>query len=454
MKIVKFIIQNYKALKGEKEFEPKGSSFLLLAANGKGKTSAGRAIMDILTNNVPSKPISEGENKGYVEFTFDDGKKLLAKFSENGSTKLELLSAEGLKMQTPKEVIKRLTGAGMDFNIDTFLSMAPKPRRELLEKIAGVDLSEFNQQEKEQEEERRLANANAKAAEARVKPFDEKLAEKEVVDTTEAVAKLKEMTEANAAKERVETGITQRNKRLTEIQEEIAKLTKESEEKKDDIKKGEEWLKANPGFTEDQVEAQEELISQADNIKEAKRLKAEKETFDELKQKATEIDNTIKELRKKKDDAIKAAKLPADGLAFDTDSDSLLIDGLPFEDSQIAHSRKLIAAVQIAASMLGDIKYLHFDGAALDKKSADKILEWAEKNDLQLCLERPLWEGGDDVKMEIIEAVTDNEVKPDPTGSINDLPASVQKKTKPEPETEPVTEKVVVKQASSKLPWD
>lgn len=57
--------------------------------------------------------------------------------------------------------------------------------------------------------------------------------------------------------------------------------------------------------------------------------------------------------------------------------------------------------------MLGDIKYLHFDGAALDRTSADSILQWAEAHDLQLCLERPLWEGGDDLKMEIIDETPD-----------------------------------------------
>lgn len=473
MRIIKFIIENYKALKGKKEFEPKGSSFMLLAANGKGKTSAGRAIMDILTNNVPSKPVSDGENKGYVEFTFDDGKKLLAKFSENGTTKLELLSPEGLKIATPKDVIRKLAGTGMDFSIDEFLSMAPKPRRELLEKIAGVDLTHFNQQEKELEEARRVANADAKAAEARVRPFDEKLAEKEVVDTTEAVARLKEMTEANAARQKVETGISQREARLEEIEKQIKALVEESQQKSEEIKKGQQWLEQNPGFSDAEIEGQEELISQSDAIREAKRMKAEKETFDEKKRRVETYDTQIKVIRKKKDDAIKAAKLPADGLAFDLDSDTLLIDGLPFESNQIAQSRKLIAAVQIAASMLGEIKYLHFDGAALDRASADKILEWAEKHDLQLCLERPLWEGGGEVKMELIESHPEkNAISTEGMKTLNDLPASVQKKdnqdavrkandtpaevtpaVKEIDTTEPVNQDIKVKKVDTSLPW-
>lgn len=405
MKIISFIIENYKAIRGRKEFNPDGGNFILIGPNGKGKTSAGRALMDILTNNVPSKPVTDGEQSGYVEYTFDDGKKLLAKLSENGSTKLELLSPEGLKIATPKDVIKRLTGTGMDFNIDNFMSLAPKPRRELLEKIAGIDLTVFNNLEKEYEEDRRIANAEAKAAAARVKPYDKVLADLDIVDTNEAVAKLKEMTEANAAIARVEAGLEQRKDKVLNIQAQIAALQAEEETIANDIHKGLDWLKVNTAHTDEEIEAQENLINKADQIKEAKRAKEDADKYELLTAHAKEIDTKIKELRADKDEAIKQVKLPAYGLVFDTDSDGLLLDGYPFESNQIAASRKLIAAIQIAASMLGDIKYLHFDGAALDRHSADEILSWAEANDLQLCLERPLWDGDGDLKMELIEPV-------------------------------------------------
>jgi hypothetical protein len=88
-------------------------------------------------------------------------------------------------------------------------------------------------------------------------------------------------------------------------------------------------------------------------------------------------------------------------LEFGVDG-GLTLDGLPFEDSQIATSRKIIAGIQIAMSMLGEIKYLHFDGAALDKASADHILKYAEDNGLQLCIERPIWEGGA-LKLEVYD---------------------------------------------------
>lgn len=430
MRIVKFIIENYKALKGNNEFNPSGASFMLIGANGQGKTSAGRAIIDFLTKSVPSKPVTEGEEAGYVEYIFDNGQKLLAKFSENGTNKLELLSPEGLKINTPKELIQKLTGTGMSFNIDEFMSMAPKPRRELLEKIAGVDLSDLNAKEKELEDLRRDANAESKAALARVKPYDPKLAELEEVDVTESIDTLTQMNAANAAYEKVTKGIESRTNMIASYVDQINEIQAKLNICSYEIEAGNAWLKSNRLFTDKEIENQEILIKQADEIKEAKRIQKDDQDYQIKLEKAKEYDALIKVLRDEKERTIKSAKLPAEGLEFN--GDDLMIDGFPFEDSQVAASRKLIAAVQIAASMLGDIKYLHFDGAALDKQSADKILDWAEKNDLQLCLERPLWEGGG-VKMEIIEPI--------------DKPSTL-KVVKTDKKTEEVKE---VKKAA--LPW-
>ena len=250
MKIVKFIIENYKALKGRNEFNPEGASFMLIGSNGQGKTSAGRAIIDFLTKSVPSKPVTSGEQDGYVEYTFDNGQKLLAKFSENGSNKLELLSPEGLKINTPKELMTKLTGTGMNFNIDEFMSMAPKPRRELLEKIAGVDLSDLNAKEKELEDLRSDANAEAKAALARVKAYDPKLAELEEVDVTESIDTLTQMNQANAAYDKVTKGIEARTNMIASYQEQIKELQEKLNQCATEIEAGKAWLKSNRLFTD------------------------------------------------------------------------------------------------------------------------------------------------------------------------------------------------------------
>ena len=45
---------------------------------------------------------------------------------------------------------------------------------------------------------------------------------------------------------------------------------------------------------------------------------------------------------------------------------------------------------------------MHFEASSLDKNSLKEVQEWADKNDLQLLIERAEFEGGD-IKYEIIE---------------------------------------------------
>ena len=45
--------------------------------------------------------------------------------------------------------------------------------------------------------------------------------------------------------------------------------------------------------------------------------------------------------------------------------------------------------------VLGDIKTLHFDASFLDKNSLTEVEEWANKNNYQLLIERPDFDGGE-----------------------------------------------------------
>lgn len=450
MRIVKFIIENYKALKGKWEFTPAGSNFILLGPNGAGKTSAGRALIDVVTKNLPSRPVHEGEQQGYIEYLFDNGQKLLCKLSEDGSPKIELITSEGLKIATPKELFKKLSGNAMDFDIDEFMNMQPKPRRELLEKIVGLDLTDANTMEAQLTEDRRVANAAVKAAKARIKPYDKDLAGAEDVDASQALAKLKEANDTNAQVAKVQSGVKLREEKVASINQKIAELEAEKEKFESEITAGNEWLAENEPVHENELKRLTTLIEKADQIKEAKRLAQEEKEARELERKAEQIERAITDLRDKKLKSIQNCVLPAEGMKFHPDGDGLLIDGLPFESNQVAASRKLIAAIQIATAMLGDIRYLHFDGAALDKKNCEEILAWAEQNDLQLCIERPVWEGGEGVKMEIIDNTADRTVE----AEIEKPKRTAAKSTKAEEPTKTEDTKPNSSSPKSTLPWD
>lgn len=406
MKVLKFEIQNYKALAGTREVVPEGSSFFLVGGNGKGKTSAGRALIDLLTKKYPSHPVTEGEHEGFVQVTFDDGSQLLTKFEDGKKPKITFLTSEGHRIATPADFFKEMTGEGMTFDIDHFLSLAPKPRREMLEKMVGVDLTRLNLDEVYAMEDAREIRAELRAAKARVKPYDEKKADEEPMDVVELSKKIGKAKEVNKEIEYLKTEITGRLDRIRRLEAEI-------EEQRLAIKKMQDQkLKYEP-VDEFELAIWEDDLAKADEtnqaIRHAKAMHKEHLFAENMEAKLRESEEEVKRIRQAKEDEIRSKPLPATGLEFDPDGDGILLNGLPFEDAQVATSAKMIAALQIAEAQLGKIRYLHFDAAILDRENAMRVLEWAESRDLQLCIERPLWDGGD-LRMEVYDRTESGEL--------------------------------------------
>lgn len=398
MKVLKFEIQNYMALSGDHEVIPDGSSFFLVGANRKGKTSVGRILIDLLTKNNPSKPVTDGKHEGYVEVTFDDSSKLFAKYDESKKSPiLTFITPDGMKAATPKDFFDRLAGPGMTFDINKFLDMQPKPKRAMLEGMVGIDLSGLNQEESMLMNEAKEIRAEVKLQKARVRDYDKKLIDKDEVDIKELSLKIAMAKSENKRDEqlkidikRTESTIAELRARIEEEELHLFELSTVEIETTDDF----------------EIQVWESDLEEADNknikIRHAKLMHDEEEELEKIELDLKAKEEEIKNVRQAKEDAIRAKPLPADGLEFDPDGDGILLNGMPFEDAQIATSEKMIAALQIAESQLGKIRYLHFDAAILDKENALRVLAWAEKKDLQLCLERPLWDGGE-LTMEILD---------------------------------------------------
>jgi recombinational DNA repair ATPase RecF len=413
MKVKRIELDNYKALAGKHEFDMNGCSFFLMGGNGQGKTSVGRLVMDILTKNLPTQPVTEGEKQGYVEITLDNGDKIYYRFNDTGSPILEIIAANGGKFNNVAELFKTMAGEGMKFDINEFLKLSPKPRRAMLEKIAGVDFASINENERQAEDSRKAINARLKDARARVVPFDHSLLEKAPVNITELSEKL---SAAQAHNQKVVNALSEiarvgeDNHQITNLLVELSQKIKECELKivanQNRIELGNKWLEENPSHPEDLLASFKNELSKADEInrgiEKAKTAQKDFEFAQDMEGKSTAAEMEVKRIRAEKDTMIQSAKLPADGLSFSSDGETLLIDGLPFEDAQIATSRKMICAIQIAESMLGSIKFLHLDGSVLDKENATNLLNWSESKGLQLAVERSIWEGGD-LKFEIFE---------------------------------------------------
>jgi len=405
MKVIKFTIENYKALKGKHEFEPNGDSFFLIGGNGKGKTSAGQAMIDILTKKFPSQPVTEGEKEGYIEFTLDNESKLFAKFTNGKKPKVEFITEQGYKVGSPKELMADLAGTAANFNIEEFLNLAPKPRREMLERIQGIDMNALNEEEKEAMENRKLLKRQLKDQEARVTSYDKELVGKEPVKSNDLVEELETMNKFNDAIVTYNNRVESLDSEVEDIDAEIERLKTLRKEKNKQIKEIKTKLKDKEPYSQSKIDEVKEKLSNADDynakVEVANRIHKEAQQVRVLVDQVEDADNKVKEVRETKENLLQENPLPAEGLEWTADGD-LLLDGLPFESNQIATSRKVIAGLQIAETLLGDIKYIHFDASVLDKDSADEVVDWAEEKGLQLCLERALWEGGE-LKFEVVD---------------------------------------------------
>lgn len=96
---------------------------------------------------------------------------------------------------------------------------------------------------------------------------------------------------------------------------------------------------------------------------------------------------------------ISGANIPKD---FEIVDSEIHYKGLPLNNNQISSSSKYIAALKLGSLSLGELKTMHFDASFLDKNSLKEVQSWAEKNDYQLLIERPDYDGGE-IKYEIIE---------------------------------------------------
>jgi recombinational DNA repair ATPase RecF len=395
MKVKRIEIRNFKAIQ-EADIDLNSSHLMIIGKNGVGKSTIGKLVQDLLTKNTPVKPLKEGEKQGYCQVELSDGSIIHYAFDEVGQ-KLNIISKT--EQGSLAQILKKLSGKGMSFDIDAFLQMAPKPRKEMLMQVAGIDLTHLEARYNQAYQQRAEANMKLKTQQARIKPYSEELVGKEKVDLVKITNQYNEALAHNLQINTLTEKAGNLDAEISELKKKLALL----EQERLDVQN---YLNNNIPITSAAITDMQKQIGEAEGINakidEANRLSEEFSLAEKYEKEASQAHNLLLSIEVEKETILKNANLPA-GICFT--SEGLEIDGLPFESNQIATSRKMIAALEIAERMLGDIRYLHFDASILDKQNAQKIIDWANERDLQLCLERALWDGGE-LSYEIIEPQT------------------------------------------------
>jgi len=460
MQVQTIKIENYKAI-SELEINLQGHSAYLIGANGSGKTTVGNLVATLLLPKMrPGTPLKQGETAGFAEATVSDGHVIRWRFDEASDT-LEIIDPTGkaVSQRSVSAILKRLAGAGMEFDINEFLALQPKPQKEYMARLIGLDLSGWELRYKIAYDQRTDANRARDGQAARVQPFDTALLATPRVDVGAMAAKIEEAHAHNRKIQDVHAKLETRKAEHSAAAAAVAELETQFENTESPyqpmfLKAVQGALKSNPvsrmhqhsnallnAILEDErvyyaehdavsrkldfarqdiknaaaavatgtdyiatklpapiadgvIAGYRDQIAKAETtnaaIDAAHRMHQEAQTLAVYQEQAAAADATVKTLEAERVELLKSKPLPAEGLTFG--DEGLLLNGLPFTDQQICTSAKMIAAAQIALSMLGDVKYLHFDASILDKPNADRLLAWAEANGLQLALERVSWE--------------------------------------------------------------
>jgi DNA repair ATPase RecN len=409
-KIKKISIQNFKAV-SQLTADFNGCTAIVTGGNNKGKSSFLRGLTDRLRGLKPEQIVKQGENKGFYELELTTGEKFVWDFNTTtkAGEKLTFISERNIPGAVTKEISKYYFPP--TFDVDEFLNSTPKKQKEVLQKLTGIDFTEFDKLYKDAYEQRTFANKRLAEEKAKATYYDPKMPT-EILDTTELEKKIAGVDAHNlqfkTINERLSEKVEKRNSNNAEIErlkQSIKNLELENETLTIEINKGVEWVsndKNKPKTQLDMDTLQKELNSLKEKneaIVKNNEAKKQDEVIVTAIKNAEDADAEVKRLDAEKLDVIKNSTMP-EGFGFS--EDGITYNGFEFNKQQLSSSGIYIAALKLAALGLGEVKTLHFDASYLDKNSLSEIEQWANQNDLQLLIERPDFEGGE-IEYQILE---------------------------------------------------
>lgn len=420
--ILEFAAENFRKLKAVTIKPAETGVTYVTGKNAAGKSTVLHGIMAILDKAALKKQgistlLREGAERGFVKIDLGD---LIAKLTitEKGEY-LTVENKEGLRFSSPAAVMEKLRGA-ISFDPLAFARQDGKKQKDVLLGLVdvGIDLEAHDAERgsifaKRTDVGRDRDNLAGKLADLPELPGD--LPEEEIPLSSISGERraLQETLEANNRKRKEYSDATElyRSKRthLEELQrrtEEIDAHIKALQEEKDvviadatatavkmqelagigKVLREEVDALKDPDFSvlDNRLEEVERTNT---NIREARRRDEIRREHEAKVQEYESMTQKLKDLDKKKTDALTAAKFPVDGLGFN--ADGVTFNGLPLGDASDAE--KLTVSVAIGMALNPDLRVLWFQHgemldsdhwAVIEKLSGEKGYQvWAEKMD-------------------------------------------------------------------------
>lgn len=400
-KIKRIYVERLRAI-DKQELNLNGATCIITGANNAGKSTLSTALIQRMRSIKSETIVKQGEKDGTYEMELTTGEKFVWWIDENGKEKMTFFSERGIKGSLTKDMCTFYFPK--TFDVDEFLNETPAKQSKMLQKVSGLDFSDWERTYKSAYEERTWANRKLEEATAkRVKFEPEWYYEPR---KTEDIEKEIEGIEAhNLRYDNVEKAVKQKEELIISYEAEVEKLKKQIEEysvkivnTQTEVGKGKAWM-LDDKYKPKNEEHKQQLKTKLADIRANNAAIEIEEEWQKAEKNAIESRVAVDKCKTDKDEMIRLADLPS---GFGFNDEGITYNNLPFDKKSLSTSAIYIAALKLAAKGLGDVKAIHFEASSLDRKSLSEIMEWAESEGLQLLIERPDFEGGP-IQYEIIE---------------------------------------------------
>lgn len=393
MRIVRLTAENFKRLRAV-EITPDGDVVVITGKNAAGKSSildaifatlAGRAATDGLT-----RPVRDGEEHAIVDL--DLGQiRVTRTWNADGKTTLRVTTADGAKYDRPQKMLDGLIGK-LSFDPLDFANADRKTQVAMLAQVAEItiDPEEIDRERAALFEQRTVVGRDRDLLGGKVNAYPEPAADvpDDEIRTADLLAEFGEARRVHDDHAGAVRRHAEARRRVDIAREELAAA--EAALKQTPVPDA----SALPDLTA--IEVRLAAVDEVNAAVRSKRERAELAARHEAKEQEYEgLTASIHALDERKAAAIRDAKMPVEGLGFD--SDGVTYNGVPFTQASAAERLRVSLAVAMAANP--EVRVIRItDGSLLDRDNMALIAEMATAHDYQVWLEVV----GDDAEVGIL----------------------------------------------------
>ena len=394
VKIQDLSVKNFRKVKLI-ELKPEQNFLVINGKNAQGKTSLLDAIANACggTKSDVKMPVHTGEEKAEINITLTNGINIRQYYTNTGGYGLTVKQGEDFKVDAGSTFLKRFY-EDTQFEPLAFLRAKAKDQVETLMAIAKIDFAKLDEEYSEQFEARK----EAKKEVDRIEKLMSELPDRELLDNApDEEVSVAELSRKLAELQTKNNEVAQRSLRIQTLTDNIAKCDEAIKELEERIAKikvdkaGFEKAKADLEATPGEIVPTGDLETQIENAEKTNRLvrlkKQREEKRAEHKAAATtvfESNKRLEEITEAKKKMVKEAKMPIDGLSFD--SEGPLFHGIPLAERSSSEQLRVCLAIAKATRKQMAVLIVR-DASLLDEDALAEVKQFAEDNDVQILLE-------------------------------------------------------------------